>query len=234
LITMLAALTLLTFKACIDEENDLISQNCGDSCVTISGLITTNDGTQPLTGVEVTAKWKNIVYLGGGAIRKKAITHTDSFGNYTLSFQVREDEMEEGYFIFEVLTGKDYFRCNENEYPSFSAIELKNDTTINMNLYIPYVGHLNAGITGLVTAPEPGSIQLTVDPTVKMGPTDCVHVFGWYSSMNDPNWIYKIDVPANQNLIIETVITKGEVRTKKYDTLYINKGQTVDYTAIYN
>jgi hypothetical protein len=234
LTTLLILLTLLTFKACIDEENDLISQNCTGSCATITGVITTNDGTQPLTGVEVTAKWKNTVYLGGGTIRKKATTHTDNFGNYTLSFQVREDEMEEGYFIFEVLTGEEYFRCNENEYPSFSELELKNDTTINMNLYIPYVAHLNAGITGLVNASEPGSIQLTVDPTVKIGPTVCGHVFGWYSNMDDPNWIYKIDVPANQNLVIETVITKGEVRTRKYDTIYVNKGQTVDYTAIYN
>ncbi|HEU5292498.1 MAG TPA: hypothetical protein VFU05_17745 [Cyclobacteriaceae bacterium] len=232
--TILTVLTLLTFKSCIVEENDLRSQNCGNSCATVNGIITTNDGTKPLTGVEITAKWINTVNLGGGTIRKKATTHTDNFGNYTLSFQVREEEMEEGYFIFEVLTGKDYFRCNENEYPSFSAIELKNDTTINMNLYVPYVAHLNAGLTGLENASEPSSIQLEVSPTIQIGPTVCGQGFGWYSNMDEPNWVYKINVPANQNLIIETVITKGEVRTRKYDTLYINKGQTVDYTAILN
>lgn len=231
---LLTLLTILTFNSCIEEENDLRSQNCENSCAIINGIITTNDGMQPLTGVEVTAEWINTVYLGGGTIRKKAKTRTDNLGNYNLKFEVRSDELEAGYFSFEVLTGKDYFRCNVNEYPSFSAFELKNDTTINMNLYIPYVAHLNAGISGLENASQGDYIQVTVNPTVNIGPTVCGQVFGWYSDMEDPNWVYKLDVPANQDLVIETMIRKGEVRTRKYDTLYISKGQTVDYTALYN
>lgn len=231
LASSLVLLGLFTIAACIDDEDDLISQNCNGACATVTGVLTTHDGTQSLAGVELTAKWVNTVYLGGGTIRTKAKTRTDNSGNYTLQFEVRSDELQSGYFLFEVLTDEEYFRCVPKEYPSFSMFGLRNDTTITHNLHIPFVAHLNVASTGAEKMATTDYFSVNITPHIKQNSTACGSVQGWTNK--NPNTIYNINVPAETKLIIETVINKGQSYERSYDTLVIEKGKTKSFKAVY-
>jgi len=75
------------------------------------------------------------------------------------------------------------------------------------------------------------SIYPEIIPGISVRSNACGGTMGWENKY--PNWIYKTDVPAGLNLVIETVINKGYGYERSYDTLLIGKGQTQSFTAVY-
>jgi hypothetical protein len=135
LTAMYAAMVL--FSGCgVDYQDDLRSQHCSSSCVTLQGRFTTAGGTVPIDNAEIKIRWiKSGGELGGGIIRDKARTTTNANGAYGITFTPREDETE-GYY--ELLYGLDKNTyLIENEDHSFYIHEFTVDSVYHLNYQIP-------------------------------------------------------------------------------------------------
>ena len=228
LYTCLILILLFQLEACIEDENDLNSQNCNDRCATLNGIITTGEGLEPLKNAELEVIWKNTVYLGGGIIRTKAKTRTDETGYYELNFRVREDELEKAYFIVKIYINQNYLSCgNEVEYHDFAIAELQNDTVITTNYGIPYKATLKVNSTGASEMADNDYFSLTTTSPAGINfESGCGTVVNWTNET--PNQEYSIDVAAEQPVIVRVGIRKGTQHFNKTDTLYIKKGEQLE------
>ncbi|PVY42858.1 carboxypeptidase-like regulatory domain-containing protein [Pontibacter virosus] len=119
--------------ACTIEEDDYISKYCPGSCTEVSGRVLHGNG-QPIKNMQLLATWKDMHYLSGGTIRKKAVAYTDDNGNYTLRFLLRDAEMADGY-IEVAPQGRACGQVDCQRY-TLSWDELKRDTTFTHNFVI--------------------------------------------------------------------------------------------------
>jgi len=226
--------TLLTFDARFTEEDDLISQKCDGPCATLEGKLTTYDGTVPLKEVQVVVTWVETFGGGvtiGGITRKKASVQTDEDGNYRLRFNIRADEMTAGHFDLEIMTpDDDFYFCNSGDHPIVYLFDLKNDTTISNNIYIPYKTSLKINASNAADVPRAESFWVDVIPTVGIG---CGQTASF--SNEDPNVVRTVDVPSNQDIVVRTGVNRGlgQGPEWRYDTLNIDRGSVGAFTATY-
>ena len=134
-------LIFLFLFSCVKKEDDLISQDCVDECITIYGTLTTGNGTQPLKDVEVDVVWVKRQPPGtfGRLIRRnKAVAITDNDGFYSMTFKKREDEDDQwSHFSLNIHTNENvyYSDCDENLTDMYN---LPSDTLIMRNYYYPF------------------------------------------------------------------------------------------------
>ncbi|MBX0333402.1 carboxypeptidase-like regulatory domain-containing protein [Pontibacter sp. HSC-14F20] len=120
--------------ACTNKEDDYLSKYCPGSCTEISGQVLRGNG-QPMANVQLSATWRDMHYLSGGTIRKKAVAYTDDSGRYTLRLLVRDDEINNGHFEVQPYG----VSCSQSACPSFNffwEFEFKRDTTFTHDFVI--------------------------------------------------------------------------------------------------
>jgi hypothetical protein len=215
-------------SGCIKKEDDLIGPVC-QGCTIIKGQLTSGDGTIPIANAKITTNWIKTFYLQGGTIRKKAATTTDSKGYYELKFQIRDDEKGEGYFKTEILQPSvEYLSCS-NIGHSFAFFDLKKDTTIVVNYFIPKRAFVELRLTN--QSQIKASDYFASSFTSKMGidgKQGCAPVITWSSGLpSNP----VLEVAAEQPVIVTTHKTKDGVKTTTYDTLNLSEGQKAVYNA---
>lgn len=226
-------LAIFLFVSCSKEEEDPISLNYESNCTEIIGKIMTDSGTAPISDVKITLKWDNIPYLGIGTIRKKAITQTDSQGNFNLKFYMRDDEINDGGFYLE-------YEINESKYISshlnrIEIFQIDRDTTLNINYNIPKKAFLNLTLLNLenIQHQQGDSFTADFDYEIPNGFTQSVggQVIS-LSNLSESNNL--IEVAGNIPIELKVYRRINGVSTSEINTLFLEAGTTTDYTIDFN
>lgn len=219
---------LLIATGCIKSEDDLVGPVC-QSCTVIKGRLTTGDGTIPIENATITTNWVNTFYLQGGTIRKKAVSITDSKGYYELKFQVRDDEIGEGYFEAQISTGTaESLSCSSSGH-GFAFFDLGKDTTIEVNYFIPKRAFVEVRLTNQSQIKASDYFASSFDSKMGInGEQSCGPVVTWSSGLPiNP----VLEVAAGQPVIVTTHKIKNGIKTTSYDTLNLSNGQKIIYNA---
>jgi hypothetical protein len=224
-------INLILFQSCSKEEEDLVSQKCQSDCTEIIGKIMTENGTVPITNLELTVKWDNIPYLGIGKILTKATTQTDSEGNFHLKFFMRDHELEEGDLRIE-------YKVNENEYLAAHLDKIRfkkvsQDTIITLNYNIPKKAFLNLSLLNLKNIKQKDwfILGLTYEKPVGFEQSIYKGSKGWNSESNKNDII---EIPGNQSVELRITRGKNNVSTIEIDTIFLNTGATSNYLIDFN
>lgn len=219
-IYLFAILIIICFS-CRKIEDDLESQNCTENCVTISGYLTTSDSTKAIANIDLDVRYKETDGLGAFSLnRLKAQTSTDKNGYYSMSFGLRDDEVDTtalSRFELNVYLTDNYL-FKEYTY-SFHA---ESGTDLTWNYYFPYKSTLKIQKKGIENMQQSDRILLTIETYTY--PT----YLNFYS--NDSLGLYYWNVPAHQNLILKTTVFKNNIESSnKVDTVYLEMNDTLDY-----
>jgi len=217
----LFAILVIISTSCRIIESDLESQNCTNNCVTISGYLTTSDSTKALENINLDIRYKEDDGLGIVSLnRLKAQTTTDKNGYYSMTFGLRDDEVDTlAYSRFElkVYLTKEYL-FEEFKY-GFHAVS---NTDLVWNFYFPYRSKIRIQKKGIENMQQGDRILLTIE---SYGQSTYLNFFP-----NDSSGVYYWDVPSLQHLILKTTIFKNMIESSyKADTVYTEKNDTLDY-----
>jgi len=229
---LIIVLGIIFFISCSKEEDDLISQNCDSDCTEIVGRIMTDNGTVPIPNLKITLTWDNVPSMGSGTIRTKATTRTDSEGNYSLKFYLRDDELEEdGYRMFyDELDDNIFLATNLNGILLF---DISRDTTLTINHNVPKKAFFNLSLLNLNDV-QPGDNFATefsyVRPT---GFSQSIggQYLGWNSESPHNNII---EVAGNQPIELKIYRSVNNIPSLETEILTIEAGSTFNYTLDYN
>lgn len=222
-------LGILIFISCSKEEDDLISQNCDTNCTEIMGKIMTDNGTVPIPNLKLTVKWDNVPPYGAGIIRTKAITRTDSQGNFYLKFLIRDDELLDGGYTlsYEKLDKNKYLRT---EYNGIYLSQITRNTSLTVNHNVPKKALLNLTLLNLdqvqqgnsftteFSYPRPAGFSNSIDGDIR----------GWN---NESKQNHLLEVAGNQPINLKIYRTINGVRTAEIKNIFFEAGKTSDYTV---
>lgn len=218
------------FQSC-EKEDDLISQNCEADCTEIVGKLMTDDGTTPITNQKITVVWDN-TRLGFGTVRTKATARTDSNGDFSISFFMRDDELESGIhrMRFDRLNENKFLHSDLNGMPSIPSVR---DTLVVRNHNVVKKAFVNLTLLNLddiqgsdqlwtnFEYPRPSGFSQSIDGNIR----------GWTNEF-DSNQL--LETAGNQPVVIEIVRKINDITTRENDTLFIDAGTTLNYTVDFN
>ncbi|WP_419211949.1 hypothetical protein ACNR9Q_14535 [Maribacter sp. X9] len=225
---LFALLMILGIFSCAKKEDDLVSsEDCQIDCIEIVGKIMTDNGTVPISDLDLTLQWDNS-YFGSGIIRTKAKTRTNSDGRFYFNFKIRNDELLDGrfYIVFK-LAEEVYLEANLS---GIDLDQIARDTTLIINHNIPRIAYLNLTALNLNEIKQLDYFSAQFDYQVPNGYSQNINgqIRSWnYESNNNNNLI---QVSGNQPIIVSIYRRKNDVLTVEYDTLLIDVGKTVNYT----
>lgn len=229
--TSFALSTALIICSCVRDFEDLESQDCGNRCTVVRGVLTTDDGQVALPGTRVIIEhqWNNLLVW---KFKTKAEAYTDEIGNYRMQFEARDYEMNEGVFVLKAFIDDQYFSCSDQPFVDTILNGLQFQNTNFQNLYVPYRAMVNITPvdTHRITASD--YLALTIYPSISENAIPCQRSMNWVGPYRNKS--YNLSVPGNQDLIFETIIDKGTERTVLRDTLYIRKGETINRSVVFN
>ncbi|PIB30691.1 hypothetical protein BFP78_00020 [Gaetbulibacter sp. 5U11] len=214
-----------------EKEDDLISQNCEADCTEIVGKLMTDDGTTPIANRKITVVWDN-TSSGFGTVRTKATKRTDSNGDFSISFFMRDDELESGIhrMSFERLNESEFLRSDLNGISSIPSVR---DTLIVRNHNVVKKAFVNLTLLNLddiqgsdrfwtnFDYPRPTGFSQSIDGQIR----------GWTSEF-ESNQV--LEVAGNQEIIIEIVRKINDITTTENETLFVEAGTTLNYTVDFN
>lgn len=225
---MLVALS--TLSSCLTHEDD-IGPLCQRDCATIKGRITTGDGTRPLVDARIQVNWVNTAYLQGGTIRRKALAKSIRDGYYELRFDIREDEMEEGYFeVMYTPPNASYLSCGGDTF-GFAIFDMEQNSVTEMDYFIPKKAYVEVSLTNEDQIGPTDYFASSISYSKGTnGQQRCGTIIIWSSGI--PLEPIK-EVAAEQAVIIETTKIIADVRTVSYDTLYLSEGEKQYFNATF-
>lgn len=148
--SMFFLFALFALMGC-EKEDDDSDKECTPGYTTISGHVVTSDNT-PLKGVELQLKYVESRWLASYHSWLKREATTDANGSYSMSFNIKDDEMESfdgqssSYFELQIdfsnLDPDKYFlpeQISETDtsYSYNPIISLKQDMVYDASFYIP-------------------------------------------------------------------------------------------------
>lgn len=218
----------MLFSACVEREDD-IAPVCEDACTTISGYLTTGDGTGPLPNANLTVYWKDTPYLSRGTVRRKAIATSDANGYYELNFHIRPEELENGYFQVEIPVNPDeYLICGQGDH-SFAFHDLQRDTAVQINYFIPRKAFVEIQVYNQEQIQEGDYFATNVKSRLGVeGKQGCGGVSTW-SRSELSNAV--LDVAAEQPVVVRVIKTRDGIKTESNDTLTLAAGEKVLFEA---
>ncbi len=232
-LSVLVILGIALFIRCSKEEDDLISQNCETDCTEIIGRLMTDNGTVPISDIELTVKYNNRSGLSGGIIRTKAMTRTDAEGNFRLRFFIRNDELNDSDSSFFI-----EYEINENEYltggsDDFNLPGISRDTILNVAYNLPRKAFINLSLLNLenVQPPDWFATTFVYEQTVGFDRPIDGHHFGWSSASEQNNLI---EVAGNQSIEMSIIRRVNDVTTTEIETLFLEAGTTTNLTIDFN
>jgi len=139
---------LIVFTGCV-KEKDVSNAPLAAGYTTINGQVITS-GNKPLKGVSLQVKYIETHYLTSHRSWLKRETMSDAKGDYSLSFNIKDDEIEsydgqsnayfQLLFDFKNLDPDKYllsYYSVDNDYLLSINPSLKQDATYNISCYIP-------------------------------------------------------------------------------------------------
>jgi hypothetical protein len=221
-------LLLFLVTSCFRVEDDIISKNCPGSCTIITGKITTGNGSVPFKKLSLSLECRPNPRQFGGLIRRKATARTDAQGFYTLKFLVRDDEIAEGHYQVNGEFDTDVYLNFNKEDKLFSFYNLKRDTTIEMNYWLPKKAFIEMKLANPEDIKSGDTFYSVMGS--KLG-VDGAQYYSNYVNWTNPPTSSVLEVAAEQPIFVEHWKLKNNVRITERDTLQLKAGEKVIYTT---
>lgn len=219
---------IIVLSGCVESEND-IEPDCRSGCGTIRGYITTGDGTEPLPNVNLAAYWKYTPKMYGGTVRRKAIGTTDDKGYYELNFQVKNEELEDGYFEVELTVDTTEYLTHKKEGHHFGLpYDMRRDTVFRVDYFIPKLAFVEIVLKNQTQIQESDffAIEYYFQNIGVNGEQGRGMIITWESESSSNR---VLEVPAIIPVVVNTHKTKDGVKTTTNDTLNLEVGDKVIY-----
>ncbi|MBC5772558.1 hypothetical protein H8S95_00650 [Pontibacter sp. KCTC 32443] len=225
---------LLILSGCAQETDDFISKHCPGSCTVITGKLTTDGRNKPLAGVKLDVIWDESNMLGGET-RRKAVTTTDTNGNYILSFLLRDDELQDsntpGIIKVNAHINETKFLSEPGSTTILTAYELGRDTTISLNYNLPQkaIIKVQAQNTAVMQTGDYMYTCFIFDIGESAEDQNCMQTLYWSKTTPED----QSEVAANQQVIIRTEKRKAGTETVTEDTVTVPPGQVYTYQVTF-
>lgn len=221
-------IVLLFITSCISRKKDFIDESeCSNNCVTLNGFLLTGDGTIPVENTLVEVLWDGSSYFSLN-LRDKAKTFSDKNGFYEMKFNLRDDELNEGFFRVKIYPGDEYLLCDMDDTHQFTYFFLKEDSTYTTNYLIPQKATLVLKSQGAENMKEDDSFFVTVSTPYGANLNyNCGLLISWRRDNYDK--IHDWSAGSNQNIVIEKNIKKNGIRKITNDTLMLQSGHKLEY-----
>ncbi len=216
----------MALQSCVEEENDLISQNCDVDCTEIIGKITTDNGTEPISNLKLMVEWSNLQYLGG-TVRKKAVTRTDAKGNFRLKFYIRDDEEKSG--LFRVKCEIDENKYLLSRYKNIGrAYDVSRDTVVKIAYNIPKKAFLKLNFLNLdyLQDKDTFSVDFSYETSTDF---DQPFMGAYFSGDRESVPSTIMELAGNQKIKMVILKRINKIKTKKIDSILLEAGTTSDY-----
>ena len=220
----------MIFGSCKKEENDLESQAFEDINVSISGFLTTGDSTKPLVKTNFELRYIETDFWGFQILdRLKAQTSTDTNGNYYMEFKITRHEMytdATSIYRLDVDLTDEFLHASPIFYP---YPRLRENKDIIWNCYYPYNSELRFNIKGFESMPPEDYILLKIQDHGEESQLNPQYPSSSYAKRE-----FFRSVPAEQQIRIFTTIFKNNTESRRIDTVYLEKNDTLDINIEYN
>lgn len=253
--TVLILSILFAFMSC-EKEEDETDIVCTSGCTTISGYIVTTDNV-PLIGVKIQLKYIEQALGYYHSLLKREAT-TDANGFYSMSFNVKDDEVEkfEGYLSsyfelqadFNSLDPDNYFlpeQVSETNvsYSLNSIISLKNNTKYTESLYIPTKDYITVTLKNFQPAKAGDHFEVQTffpwgakSDKKKMLNTEYGINFSGYDlfvAQSENQTFRNVPVALNDTNIVRIVKVKNGVAIPEEHKLFVPKDNNIELSFEY-
>ncbi len=249
---------LIVFAGCQKEDDDTdIPLTPGYT--TISGHIVTSNNA-PLKGVELELKYVERALLYSHSWLKKEAA-TDANGYYSMSFNIKDDEVEtyEAQYSSNFELGFDFSNLDPDKYfLSYYSVDrdssfwfsvspsLKKDTTYSISCYIPAKEYISVNLNNFNPVQEGDRFEVeTYFPWgIKSEKEDNSNKFlnteyGISSSGYDnfvaenENQVYRVPVARNDTNIVRIIKEKNGITSSEDYKLFVPENNTIELTYEY-
>jgi hypothetical protein len=204
--------------SCVEREED-IRKDCENECTVLDGVIYTSDINLPLSDIPVELKWRNTPLKYGGKIRTVARGRTDKNGYYHFNIYLTDEELNEGYFLLEMIVDEQKYLTNPNEPHSFAYDRITRDSIITINYFIPLKAYIETGILNSQDIKSDRNDYFSSTFQGKFGiegKQNYGTVITW--SKEEPSRKL-VAVQANTDVVIINIRRKDNISTTTYDTV---------------
>ena len=240
---------LAAFVGC-EKEDDNTKEELTDGYTTITGHIVTSNNA-PLKGVELQLQYVERALLYSHSWLKKEAT-TDKNGYYSMSFNIKDDEVEtyeaqyssyfELGFDFNNLDPDKYFLSYysvNNDYSFSVSPSLKQDTTYNASCYIPAKDYITVILKNFKPTNESDRFEVqTFFPwgmkSEEKNDSDFLNTeYGISSSGYDnfmaeeENQTFRVPVARNDTNIVRIIKVKDGVASPEDHKLFVPDNNTI-------
>jgi len=251
---------LIAFSGCVKEEDETgIPLTAGYT--TISGHIVTS-GNTPLRGVKLQVTYIETLYLASYHSWLKKEATTDDKGNYSMSFNIKDNEVEsykkhdgqfnsyfQLLFDFNNLNPDKYFLSYysvDNDYSFFVDPVLKQDTSYSISCYIPAKDHITVNLNNFKPEQENDCFEVeTFFPWgIKSEKKDNSNKFlntgyGISSSGYDnfvaknENQVFRVPVARNDTNIVRIIKVKNGIASPEDHKIFVPENNDIELTYEY-
>jgi hypothetical protein len=255
--TLFFLFILFTIVGCEKEDNDT-NIVCTTDCTTISGHILTS-GNLPLEGIKINLKYIENGFLYYHSWLKRETT-TDANGYFSMSFNIKDDEVEtygaqyssyfELKFDFNNLDPDKYFlpyySVSDSSYLFTIQPSLKQDTTYSISCYIPAKDYITVNLNNFKPIQEVDCFEVeTFFPWgIKSEKEDNSNKFmnteyGFSSSgydnfmAEDENQIFRVPVARNDTNIVRIIKMKNGIASPEDHKIFVPENNKIELTYEY-
>ncbi|MCE5227850.1 MAG: hypothetical protein LLG05_18580 [Porphyromonadaceae bacterium] len=253
--TLFFLFILAAFISC-EKEDDDTDRECTPGYTTINGHIVTSDNT-PLKGVKLQLKYVEEQYLLSYHSWLKREATTDANGSYSMSFNIKDDEVEsyeaqyhsyfefqfdfsnldpDKYFLPEYATGTD------TSYSYNPILSLKQDTTYDASFYIPAKDYITVTLKNFKPTNESDHFEVQtffpwgMKSEENIGSDFLNTEYGVISSGYDnfvaeeENQTFRVPVARNDTNIVRIIKVKNGVASPEDHKMFVPENNTIELT----
>ena len=257
--TLFLLFILAVFVGC-EKEDDDTNKECTPGYTTISGQIVTSDNT-PLKGVKLQLKYVEARWLASYHSWLKREATTDANGSYSMSFNIKDDEVEsfEGqsssYFELQVdfsnLDPDKYFLPEQvsetgTSYSYNPIISLKQDTVYDASFYIPTKDYITVTLKNFQPTIESDHFEVQTfcpwgmksDENVGSDFLDTEYGiipsgYDHFVAESENQTFTKIPVARNNTNIVRIIKMKNGVASPKDYKIFVHENNKIELTYEY-
>lgn len=250
---------LAAFISC-EKEEDETNKELTPGYTTITGHFVTSDNA-PLKGVELQLRYVEARWLAGYHSWLKREATTDAKGHYSMSFNIKDDEVESydgqssSYFELEIdfsnLDPDKYFLPDQvseagTSYSYNPIISLKQDTAYDASFYIPTKDYITVTLKNFKPTNESDHFEVQTfcpwgmksDENVGSGFLDTEYGiissgYDKFVAESENQTFTKIPVARNTTNIIRIIKMKNGVASPEDHKLFIPKDNNIELSFEY-
>ncbi len=256
--TLFLLFILAAFVSCVKEDDDT-NKELTPGYTTINGHFVTSNNV-PLKGVEVQLKYVEARWLASFHSRLKKGATTDANGSYSMSFNIKDDEVEtyeaqyssyfELGFDFSNLDPDKYFLSysldNDSSYWFSVRPSFKQDTAYNVSFYIPAKDYITVNLNNYkpVQTGDHFEVQtfcpwgIKSDKNVGSDFLDTEYGISFsgydkFVAKSENQTFTKIPVARNDTNIVRIIKMKNGIASPEDHKIFVPENNTIELTYEY-